>query len=213
MFNYGFYLPQVILIFIICVVYSVLRDSWKVLLCGLIYFAIGAFVYKYQLLYAMEHRQHSTGKAWTMICRRITVGIIVFQLTTAGQLALHQAFKRSIAIVPLIIGTIWFSYGYSRNCDALMKFIALRSIVRHAPELDPAEADPDGWGDTARLRYEAESHAGRTVDENEETGKRYANPSIIARLPDVWLYDRGERDEARASSPRRRLTSTLNALG
>ncbi|KAK4984685.1 hypothetical protein LTR28_002278, partial [Elasticomyces elasticus] len=49
-FSYGFYLPQTILIFIICTVYSVLRESWKVLLSGLAYFMIGSFVYKYQLL-------------------------------------------------------------------------------------------------------------------------------------------------------------------
>ncbi|KAI9663522.1 MAG: hypothetical protein M1831_002531 [Alyxoria varia] len=212
-FNYGFYLPQMILIFIICIVYSVLRESWKVLLSGLIFFLIGSFVYKYQLLYAMDHRQYSTGKAWTMICRRTIVGLILFQLTTAGQLALTTAFKRSLAIAPLIIGTIWFSYAYSRNYDPLMKFIALRSIERKAPSLGDEEIDPDGWGETARLRYEAESHAAN-ANEASDRGKRFVNPSLVASLQKPWLADSADEDEdvPRPSTPRRRLTTALNAL-
>lgn len=175
-FNYGFYLPQVLLIFIICIVYSILRDSWMVLLAGIVYFAIGGFVYKYQLLYAMDHRQHSTGKAWTMICKRMLVGIILFQLTTAGQLALKKAFNRSLAMGPLIVATVWFSYVYSKNYDPLMNFIALRSIERRLPSaLSPSERDPDGWGEAAQLRYEAETHNGQAVD---ETSTRFVNPSL-----------------------------------
>lgn len=179
-FNYGFYLPQVMLIFIICTVYSVLRDSWEVILAGSIYFAIGGFVYKYQLLYAMDHRQHSTGKAWIMICKRMMVGLLVFQLTVAGQLALKKALNRSAAMAPLIVGTAWFTYVYGRNYEPLMKFIALRSIERKDPEPEAAEADPDGWAETARLRYEAEAHPGITVDDSEQSGTRFVNPSLVS---------------------------------
>ncbi|QSS59690.1 DUF221 domain-containing protein [Histoplasma capsulatum] len=69
-FSYGLALPQTILIFIITVVYSVFPSSYIVCLFGLIYFSIGRFIYKYQLLYAMDHQQHSTGRAWPMICSR-----------------------------------------------------------------------------------------------------------------------------------------------
>lgn len=40
-FSYGFYLPNALLIFIVCMSYSVLRSSWQVLLAGFIYFALG----------------------------------------------------------------------------------------------------------------------------------------------------------------------------
>lgn len=40
-FSYGFYLPNAMLIFIICMVYSVIRNSWQVLLAGFLYFALG----------------------------------------------------------------------------------------------------------------------------------------------------------------------------
>ena len=212
-FNYGFYLPQILLIFIICTVYSVLRDSWQVLLAGIIYFAIGGFVYKYQLLYAMDHRQRSTGRAWTMICKRVIVGLILFQLTTAGQLLLKRAELRSAAMAPLILGTTWFSYSYSAAYDPLMEFIALRSIERKLPEpyTDEAERDPDGWGAAARLRYEDE-RTGHTVDDSSETGIRFINPNLVKPLEDVWVNDLEERDRVRASSPRRRAEGVLNAL-
>lgn len=181
MFNYGFYLPQVMLIFTICIVYSVLRDSWKVLLAGILYFLIGHGVYKYQLLYAMEHRQHSTGKAWIMICSRMTMGLVLFQLTTAGQLALKRYFELSFAIVPLLATTIWFSIYFVRTYNPLMNFIALQSIERAVQYTDDASRDPDGWGEAARMRYESESHRGQNVDESESTGNRFVNPNTVIK--------------------------------
>ncbi|KAI5296881.1 hypothetical protein KEM55_005449, partial [Ascosphaera atra] len=66
-FSYGLALPQAILIFVICVVYSVFPSSWLVCLFGVLYFFIGGFIYKYQLLYAMDHSQHSTGRACAVL--------------------------------------------------------------------------------------------------------------------------------------------------
>ena len=121
-----------------------------------------------------------------MICKRMMVGIILFQLTTAGQLLLKRAEFRSAAMAPLIVGTVWFSYRYSKTYDPLMEFIALRSIERKLPEHerlidedDPENGgDPDGWGETRRWRYEAESHP-HHVDESSESGTRFINPSLV----------------------------------
>ncbi|KAL8745398.1 MAG: hypothetical protein Q9190_002452 [Brigantiaea leucoxantha] len=177
-FSYGFYLPQTLLIFIICIVYSAQRRAWEILLIGLIYFLIGSFVYKYQLLYAMDHRQHSTGKAWLIICNCVIVGLVVFEVAMAGLLALQTAFYRSILIVPLLAGTIWFSMFFRHTFDPLMKFIALRSLQSEGPygDVSPGES-----------RYDYETNRGRAVDEDEETGLRYINPSLVAPLEEVWL--------------------------
>ncbi|KAK4696831.1 calcium permeable stress-gated cation channel, partial [Lecanoromycetidae sp. Uapishka_2] len=177
-FSYGFYLPQTILIFIICIVYSVLPGSWFVLFFGLIYFIIGNFIYKYQLLYAMDHRRHSTGGAWPIICNRIVVGLVVFQLAMTGILGLSLAVYRAVLIVPLIVFSVWFMVYYQRTYAPLMKFIAIRSL-NHDP---PFGAIPHG-----QSRYESETSGGRDVDEDEGTGLRYINPSLIAPLEDVWL--------------------------
>lgn len=179
-FYYGFYLPQIILIFIICLVYSVLRDSWKVLLSGLLYFIIGGFVYKYQLLYAMDHRQHSTGRAWLMISHRIVVGVVFFQLTTAGQLALKGGVRRAVLVVPLLIATICFGYAYNRSYTPLMKFISLASIERKVPEETDAQfMDPDGWGDEAASRGRDLPDEDAVIETKDED-MPFINPNLVS---------------------------------
>lgn len=126
-------------------------------------------MHKYQLLYAMDHRQHSTGGSWIMICDRIIVGLIIFQITMAGQLALRSAVKRSVAVVPLIAITLWFSYVYSRSYKPLMKFIALRSIKL-------AEHEDEAMSNS---RYLSETRNRPTVDEVWETGMKFVNPSLV----------------------------------
>jgi hypothetical protein len=117
----------------------------------------------------MDHRQHSTGGSWIMICDRIIVGLVIFQITMAGQLALRSAVKRSVGIVPLIALTIWFSYVYSRSYKPLMKFIALRSIKK-------AEHEDE---ELSSSRYLTETRSRPTVDEVLETGMRFVNPSLV----------------------------------
>lgn len=174
-FSYGFFLPQTILIFIICMVYSVLRDSWQVLLVGLAYFMIGHFVHKYQLLYAMEHRQHSTGRGWTMMCDRVIGGAVLFQITVAGQLALKKAFKRAILVAPLIIGTLWFFIVFSRTYHPLMKFIALRSLRSS----DGTDLGRDVQEEAVSSGRDGRRAAGRlTLDEARERGQRFENPGL-----------------------------------
>lgn len=181
-FNYGYFVPQTILVFIICIVYSVLDGSWLVLLSGLLFFQIGHFVYKYQLLYAMDHRQHSTGRAWPMICNRVFIGLIVFQIAMSGWLALRTAFICALVIAPLLVGTIWFNIYFQRTYDPLMKFIALRSIGRD--DLIDLPTPPES-------RWDTETDWGRTVDTDPETGLRYVNPSLVAPLDKLWINDVG----------------------
>ncbi|KAL8944519.1 MAG: hypothetical protein Q9216_000429 [Gyalolechia sp. 2 TL-2023] len=159
-------------------VYSVLQSSWLILFFGLVYFLIGNFIYKYQLLYAMDHRQHSTGQAWLIICNCVVIGLIVFEVAMAGLLALRTAFYRSILIIPLLAGTIWFSVFFRRTFDPLMKFIALRSLHSEAPFGDHSPGES---------RYAQETDRGRAVDEDDETGLRYINPNLVIPLEEIWL--------------------------
>lgn len=229
-FSYGFYLPTALLIFIICLVYSILRTSWAVLLAGLAYFMLGHFVYKYQLLYAMDHMQQSTGRAWMMICDRVFVGLIFFQATTAGQLILKQAVPRSVLMVPLIIGTIWMSIVHSRTYSPLMRFIALRSVKRGEQYHDSVSPEPvssrassdefdperNVWadGDGAQMRYNRETRQrhGMAVDESPETGLRFINPSLVAPLKAVWMGDGQDRGHGTAGVQRDGRASLSDAL-
>ena len=188
-FSYGFYLPQNILIFLMCIIYSVLRSSWQVLLPGLVYFIIGHFVHKYQLLYAMDHRQHSTGGSWIMIVDRIIVGLIIFQVAVTGQLALRLAFKRSALVVPLIAITLWFAHVYSRSYKPLMRFIALRSIRRH----EQATQNSSRYLIDQRVRP---MDVDEMAAEMAERDLRFNNPSLIAPLENVWIANKAARAES-----------------
>ncbi|EME80277.1 uncharacterized protein MYCFIDRAFT_30854 [Pseudocercospora fijiensis CIRAD86] len=193
-FSYGFYLPNALLIFIICLVYSVLRNSWQVLLAGLLYFSLGHFCYKYQLLYAMDHRQQTSGRSWGMICDRIFIGMIFFQITTAGQLILKQAFARSVMMVPLTVATIWTMIVYGKTYKPLMKFIALSAVKRG--ETTNLAPETSIWAGT-RAGVTADGLIGdelarATGSHNEQGTARernlpFINPSLVAPLHGVWI--------------------------
>lgn len=173
-FKYGFYLPTSLLVFILCVVYSILPAGFLVLLFGLIYFVLGYFTYKYQLLYAMDHPQHATGAAWTMISYRIMLGLGIFQLAMAGVIALKQAFTAALLVVPLIMFTMWFSYFYARTYEPLTKYIALRSIRRDDDqEVNLADEYLGIHRPPGRIRRRS------TIDEDRERGQKFINPSLI----------------------------------
>lgn len=189
-FSYGFSIPQTILALIICIVYSVFPSSWLICLFGLVYFSIGQFIYKYQLLYAMDHQQHSTGRAWPMICNRLFVGLVVYQLAMIGVLALRRAITRSLLLVPLLGFTVWFSYWFARTYDPLMKFIALKSINRDQPDAgDVSPSPPSSFSPASGMDRDAlPIRIG-----SQELGlrlKKYVNPSLILPLHDAWLPGR-----------------------
>jgi calcium permeable stress-gated cation channel len=142
---------------------------------------LGHFVHKYQLLYAMDHRQHSTGRGWVMICDRVIIGIILFQLTTAGQLALLRAYNLAAAIVPLLLMTLWFSIAYSRTYRPLMKYIALRSLrdPGHTSLGRRATLDEQSEVFSRFMANSGDEDEFQTVDEVRERGLRFINPSLI----------------------------------
>ncbi|KAI1739398.1 DUF221-domain-containing protein [Xylaria scruposa] len=182
LFNYGFYLPTALLIFILCLVYSVLPGSELVLLLGVCYFGLGYFVYKYQLLYSMDQPQHATGRAWPMICRRIILGLVSFQIVMLAILVLRKAFSKAALIAPLVVITLWYNYYFTKQFIPLTKFIALRSIKRDS---DPGvQSNPDqSVREPMRLARRMS-----TIDEDREKGLSFINPSLIAPLEQPWIY-------------------------
>lgn len=125
-FDFGIHLPQHILIFIIILIYSVV--STKIVTSGLVYFVLGFFVYKYQLVYNFVHPPHSTGKVWPMIFRRVVLGLIIFQLFMCGTLALESALLLAALCSPLVFITLYIFWNFERYYLPLSSFIALRAI-------------------------------------------------------------------------------------
>ena len=182
LFNYGFYLPTALLIFIVCLVYSVLPGSELVLLLGVCYFALGYFVYKYQLLYSMDQPQHATGKAWPMICRRIVLGLISFQVVMLAILSLRKAIYEAVLIAPLLVLTLWYNSYFNRQFVPLTKFIALRSIKRDSDPGRRSNPEQDEEQSTRLTRRMS------TIDEDREKGLSFINPSLIIPLEQPWIY-------------------------
>ncbi|EPS44525.1 hypothetical protein H072_1483 [Dactylellina haptotyla CBS 200.50] len=191
-FQYGFYLPQPILVLILCLVYSLLPSGTVMLGFGLIYFSFGYFTYKYQLLYAMDHPRHATGKSWPMICYRIFVGLLLFQGSMAALLSLQGAIIRGILIFPLIGATTWAWWFFQKSFSPLMSYIALRSL--HDPDPRNRSRSRDGSGSGGGVEYDRE-----TVDESREMGSKFVNPNLVSELQGVWLH--AERHVAELALP------------
>ncbi|KAI1335608.1 hypothetical protein F5Y15DRAFT_397260 [Xylariaceae sp. FL0016] len=185
LFNYGFYLPNALLIFILCLVYSILPWSEIVLLLGVCYFALGYFVHKYQLLYSMDQPQHATGGAWPIICGRVVVGLIAFQVVMIAVLVLSKAFTAAGLIVPLIVLTLWYNSYFSRRFTPLVRFIALRSIRRAT---DPGSQSHPDQATQAGARQTRLTRRLSTVDEDKEKGMTFMNPSLFKPLEQPWIY-------------------------
>lgn len=159
-FNFGLQLPQPILVLLITIIYLVLLT--KILSAGLVYFVVGFFVSKYQLLYACVHPPHLTGKVWPLIFRRVIMGLWIFQLTMVGNLALQRAYVCASFLAPLPLLTLAALWNFHKNYIPLLLFIALRAIE----EEEPAAA----------------GGAGPTLDERRELNKTYEYPHLVDSL-------------------------------
>ncbi|KAK0671053.1 hypothetical protein QBC41DRAFT_220386 [Cercophora samala] len=193
MFYYGFYLPTALLVFILCLVYSALPNGYQVLGLGLVYFCFGYFTYKYQLLYAMDQPQHATGGAWRMICYRVIFGLVVTQVTMSGYLALRQAYTVAVLVVPLVIGTVWYSWNFKWQFEPLTKFISLISIKRGedeegADEVAILDDEREGGYEEDMDQRSLRRRGSTTVDEAREKGLRFVNPSLVVPLEQPWIY-------------------------
>lgn len=111
------------------------------------------------------------------MCDRVILGVVLFQVTVAGQLALKKAFKRAALIAPLAIGTLWFLIVFARTYRPLMKFIALRSLRN--PEHSGLGRDVQEAVVSSRREGRRVPTGRLTLDEARESGLRFENPSMV----------------------------------
>lgn len=131
----------------------------------------------------MDHPQHSTGQAWSMIFYRVVIGLIIFQLAMAGFLASQGAFVRSAMVAPLIVGNILWMYRWDADWGKLNSFIALHAI-REPTDVDVNQSIPDQEGQVIR----GDGRSGHeTLDERREHGGLFVNPSLVSPLEEVWV--------------------------
>ncbi|KAF7549624.1 hypothetical protein G7Z17_g6271 [Cylindrodendrum hubeiense] len=217
-FQYGFYLPTALLVFNLCLIYSVLKLGLVILVIGTIYFGLGYFAFKYMVLYAMDQPQHATGGAWRIICQRIIIGLVVFEVVMFGQIATLTAFVQSIFILPLVPFTIWYSFYIKERFEPLTKYIALRAISTGEESEEEAVSD-DTFDDEGSPPARRILRRGSTLDEYREKGLTFVNPSLIVPLQQPWIYRDpppvipDDRTEASEDQDPRILASTDSSLG
>lgn len=173
-FNFGLQLPQPILILIITVTYSVI--STKIVTAGLIYFIIGYFVFKYQLLYACVHPPHNTGKVWPLVVRRVIMGLLIFHTMMVGTLTAERAYICATAILPLPMFTIYILWNFHKHYIPLSSYIALRSIESN--QLPYHGDEEQGLSETNTNV----SGRAQTLDEEREFNQSYVYPNLVSDL-------------------------------
>ncbi|PFH63423.1 hypothetical protein XA68_10013 [Ophiocordyceps unilateralis] len=183
-FQYGFYLPTALLVFNLCLIYSVLMWGFAILVFGTVYFLLGHLTFKYMVLYAMDQPQHATGGAWRIICHRIVIGLVVFEVVMIGQIASLAAFVQSVAVLPLIPFTIWYSYYFKRRFEPLTKYIALRAIGSGGSQSTQEGSGDDHESQPLRGLMRRQS----TLDEYMEKDLVFVNPSLVTSLSQPWIY-------------------------
>ncbi|KAF9273235.1 hypothetical protein BGZ68_001684, partial [Mortierella alpina] len=112
--------------FVIVLIYSCIKPL--ILLFGAVYFAVGYVVYKYQLLYVFFHPYESSGLTWPMVYNRITLGMVIFQLTMLGLFMLKQSYLLGALLAPLPIGTVWFWYWTTASYKSTAKYVPLELL-------------------------------------------------------------------------------------
>lgn len=172
-FNFGLQLPQPILVLIITITYSVI--STRIVTAGLIYFIIGHFVFKYQLLYACVHPPHNTGKVWPLVVRRVILGLLIFHTTMFGILASQKAYICATTMVPLAALTIAVLWNFHKHYIPLSSFIALRAIENNQLPFHGDEEED-------LLNDEGNAERELTLDERRESQQTYEYPKLIKEL-------------------------------
>lgn len=198
LFNFGLNLPIPMLTLIITLLYSVM--STKILSAGLAYFIIGFYVYKFQLIYSCIHPQHSTGQVMPIIFRRVILGLLLFQLTVAGTLALSNSWVFCLFLAPLPFITLSVWWLFEKNYKPLSYFIALRAIDSSDNSAESATSTgvySTSSGGVMSSSLNSSSLLNRhfhqlskktsTIDERREFNQTYVYPNLVQPLDGPWL--------------------------
>lgn len=158
MINYGVVYPQAILMFTITMLYSVVQPL--IVVFGAIYFGVAYVVYKYKLLFGMSSltpsRLHSPsitvfykpyesqGQAWPLTYVRLVWGVLIFLVFMTGFFLLSKSFVLSSLLVPLLAGTVIWSWWLHKSLTPLSDYVNLSSVF----EVERGEESAD----VARLK-------------------------------------------------------------
>ncbi|KAF9261079.1 DUF221-domain-containing protein [Marasmius fiardii PR-910] len=211
MINYGVVYPQAILMFTITILYSVVQPL--ILIFGAIYFGMAYVVYKYKLLFVFYKPYESQGQAWPITFIRLIWGVVIFLVFMTGFFLVSKAFILSSIIVPLLGGTLVWTWYLHSALTPLSRYVNLSSVceVERGEESEEVSrlrsGHPVTWSQTTlnRRRYAQNDDTLYVAPEDERTDysqppmanwydgvlntgkRRYGHPALNGVLPEPWL--------------------------
>ncbi|CAO3679118.1 unnamed protein product [Rhizopus stolonifer] len=203
MYNFGWGYPIPVFIFVVVLVYSII--SPLILVFGVIYFAMSYLVCKYQLTYVFFHSYEVAGRMWPMVFSRIMIGLIMFELTSAGLFTLNKAFTMAGLCVPLLILTVAYKVMMDKSYQASTlplqllseKLGPLQTSLGNRSKAEQAVLEEDDY--VAEPRKTTDFREPPLLDGILNKGmKQYGHPALLGILPQLWLpvkpLTRGIRD-------------------
>ncbi|KAF8154629.1 hypothetical protein B0H34DRAFT_752640 [Crassisporium funariophilum] len=211
MINYGVVYPQAILMFVITMLYSVVQPL--IVIFGAIYFGMGYMVYKYKLLFVFYKPYESQGQAWPITFIRLIWGVVIFLLFMIGIFTLRKSYVLSSLLVPLLAGTVAWSWYVDKELRPLSKYVGLSSVFEVQRGEETADVTrlraghPVTWSQSNlnRRRYAQNDDTLYVAPEDERTDysqppmanwysgvlntgkRRYGHPALNGVLPEPWL--------------------------
>ncbi|KAK0239676.1 hypothetical protein EDD85DRAFT_765830 [Armillaria nabsnona] len=211
MINYGVVYPQAILIFTITILYSVVQPL--IVIFGSVYFGVGYVVYKYKLLFVFYKPYESQGQAWPLTFIRLIWGVVIFLVFMTGFFILSKSFIMASLLMPLLAGTVVWSWWVDKSLKPLSDFVSLSSVYEVERGEETADVvrlragHPVTWSQSNlnRRRYAQNDDTLYVAPEDERTDysqppmanwysgvlntgkRRYGHPALNGVLPEPWL--------------------------
>ncbi|CDW97173.1 hypothetical protein [Sporisorium scitamineum] len=119
--------PQALLIFTLCILYSIV--SPLIVIFGAIYFGIAYVVNKYKLLYVFYKPYESQGQAWPISASRCIWALVLFHIFQFSLFSVRKELWMSSGLLPLIVFTFWFNGHLETTFGPLTHHVNLSSVV------------------------------------------------------------------------------------
>ncbi|KAI8605199.1 hypothetical protein EDD21DRAFT_364191 [Dissophora ornata] len=180
--HHGVVYSNATLAMVIVMIYSCMKPL--ILVFGVLYFALGYVVFKYQSLYVLFHPYESAGQTWPMVYNRLMIGLLIFQSTMLGLFMLKQSYLLGGLMVPLPIGTISFWVYTTSRYQSSAEYVPLE-LLRPAEiesQLEPyndesAQEDPSAPAAAVGPASQVPGHILINVDQNNSGASKAVNGS------------------------------------
>ncbi|ORZ34688.1 hypothetical protein BCR44DRAFT_1435599 [Catenaria anguillulae PL171] len=131
-FYFFYYWPGNILILNIAIIYSLIHPL--ILPIALLYFAFGFLVFKHQLLYCYVPAYETHGRLFHRAVEWTLFGLVLFQVTMIGLLAINTIYWGAGALVPAVAATVAFRWHVRHAIVPRCKHVPVEALVRQHEE-------------------------------------------------------------------------------